>query len=136
MSKKLQTSFLATQKELEEYHKELEVEKSTVRTLEMSLQDLTAQLESATKDVTKTHQQLDEKDDALSQLKKEVASRSTSQKETVRALQEKTLHLETEKSKLKRVHSITTMLWYYIQMIDTDAEGMVVINFIILLPLG
>ena len=103
MSKKLQNLFFATQKELEECHKELEVEKSTVRTLELSLQNVSAQLESATKEVTKTHQQLDEKDEALSQLKKEVASRSTSQKETVRVLQEKTLQLETEKSKLKRV---------------------------------
>ena len=103
MSKKLQNSVVASQKELEVSHKELEVEKNTVTKLELSLEqmeDVKSQLQNASFEVAKTHQQLTDREGAINKLKEEMKYLQAS-KEVV--LQTRTTELETEKKKLKEV---------------------------------
>lgn len=106
MSKKLQNSVVASQRELEGSHKELEVEKSTVTKLELSLkqmEDIKSQLESTSHEVTKTYQQLIDKDGVINDLKEEMNCLRVSKENVHAELQTRTAELEVE---MKRIHEV------------------------------
>lgn len=106
MSKKLQNSVVATQRELEVSHKELEAEKSTVTKLELSLkqmEDVKSQLESTTHEVTKIHQQLIDREGVINSLKEEMNCLRVSKDNFHAELQIRTAELDTEKERIKEV---------------------------------
>lgn len=106
MSKKLQNSVVTTQRELEVSHKELEVEKSTVIKLELSLkqmEDIKSQLESTTHEVTKTHQQLIDREGVINSLKEEMNRLRVSKDNVHAELQTRTAVLDIEKKRIKEV---------------------------------
>ena len=106
MSKKLQNSVVAAQKELEVSHRELELEKKTVTKLEVSLEqmeDVKSQLESVSLEVTKTYQQLTDRDDVIDKLNEEMKYLRITKGEITAELQARIAELEAEKKKLKEV---------------------------------
>lgn len=106
MSKKLQNSVVATQRELEVSHKELEVEKGTVTKLESSLkqmEDVKSQLESTSHEVTKTYQQLIDREDVIKDLKEEMNCLRVSKENVDAELKTRTAELGMEKNRIKEV---------------------------------
>lgn len=106
MSKKLQNSVVTSQRELEVSHKELEVERSTVSKLELSLkqmEDVKSQLETTSHEVTKTYQQLIDKEGVINELKEEMKCLRVSKENVHAELQTRTTELETEKKRIKEV---------------------------------
>ena len=103
MSKKLQNSVVTTQRELEVSHKELEVEKSTVTKLELSLENVKSQLESTSLEVTKTYQQLTDGEVVINDLKEEMNCLRVSKENVHGELQTRTAELEIEKKRMEEV---------------------------------
>lgn len=103
ISKKLQNTVVATQREIEVSHRELEAEKNAVAALEVSLESLRGQLEIALQEKTKTHQQLSDREGTIRELQQETHSLSLSQEEIIGQLQEKNSELMAGKEKLKEV---------------------------------
>lgn len=106
MSKKLQNSVVAIQRELEVSHKELEMERNTVSKLELSLkqmEDVKSQLETASHEAKKTYQQLIDREGVINDLKEEMKCLKVSKESIHAELQTRTAELETEKKRIKEV---------------------------------
>lgn len=111
MSKKLQTSVVATQKEIKASHKELEVERSTVSTLEELVKDVKGQLEVASQKITNTNEQLACRDGVITRLREEMSTVRKSKEEIDKKYQEKVIELDTEKIKLREVFTMYIKLY-------------------------
>ena len=103
MSKKLQNSVVAAQRETEVSRKELETEKNSFSTMEVSMKNIKCQLEIASQKVKINHQHLADREDTIKNLKEEMNSLCKSNKELVSDLQVRISELEMEKKKLKEV---------------------------------
>ena len=108
MSKKLQSSVVTIQKELEMSYKDLEVERSTVTKLELSVKQMEgvkSQLESTSLKVTEIHQQLIDRDGVIDSLKEEMKCLQASKEQVHAHLQAVMAELETGKKNLNEVYS-------------------------------
>lgn len=108
MSKKLQSSVVTIQKELEMSYKDLEVERSTVTKLELSVKQMEgvkSRLESTSLKVTEIHQQLIDRDGVIDSLKEEMKCLQASKEQVHAHLQAVMAELETGKTNLNEVYS-------------------------------
>lgn len=110
MSKKLQNTVVSVQREIEASHKELEAERNCISALEASVREHKVQLDSATQELTKARQHLDEKEGIINELRREANTLANRKEETAKELQKKTLESESDKTQLKQVSQDSGLL--------------------------